>query len=288
MDGHAEDVDPTGPTCRLHVYLARDAPLGVVLRRGPAAWARLSLWRTDTDTFEHGQWIRGRVYARRCDLSSDGSLFVAFIRTNAARRRPDQKADTWVAVSRPPYFTALALWWVGGTYCAGGLFAEARSLWLGWKDGPDQGVLPAWLERASTVAHVDRTNNWTDRMVFHNRLLRDGWKLVVDAGRETWEHRHPRQPLDLLFRELGWDARAFGGPHQVEYLLRDADGEEVSLPGVTWADLDQRGRLIMVRRGKLLHRRSRDEYVELADFNAQVPESAAAPGWAQRWPRRPG
>ena len=31
------------------------------------------------------------------------------------------KTDTWIAISRPPYFTALALWWVCGTSCTGGI-----------------------------------------------------------------------------------------------------------------------------------------------------------------------
>src|SRR5689334_17277023 len=94
--------------CRLFVYLARDAPIGVVLRRGPSDWVRLSRWRTDTDGFEHGQWMRARVYERRCDLSPDGSLFVAFVRGQPDEPAPNR--DTWIAVSRPPWFAALALW----------------------------------------------------------------------------------------------------------------------------------------------------------------------------------
>ena len=66
--------------CRLFVYLASEAPIGVVLRRGPSAWTRLSVWHTDTDTFEHGQWFRGRVYERRSDVSPDGALFAYFAR----------------------------------------------------------------------------------------------------------------------------------------------------------------------------------------------------------------
>jgi len=48
-------MNRTNAPCRLQVYLAQDAPIGLVLRRGPAAWARLSLWHTDTDIFKHGQ-----------------------------------------------------------------------------------------------------------------------------------------------------------------------------------------------------------------------------------------
>src|SRR2546423_531311 len=98
----------TTPLCRLFVYLAREAPIAAVLRRGPTDWCRLSLWRTNLDTFEHGQWLKGRVYERRCDISADGSLFVAFVRQSGGRDRGGKSADTWVAISRPPYFTALA------------------------------------------------------------------------------------------------------------------------------------------------------------------------------------
>ena len=121
--------------CRLFVFLARDAPLGLVLRRGPSDWFRLSLWHTDTDRFEHGQWMAGRVYERRSDLAPDGSLFVSFVRRSGGLPSSDPAdtgsaqppaADSWVAISRPPYFTALALWFVGGTYWVGGFFPCRR------------------------------------------------------------------------------------------------------------------------------------------------------------------
>ncbi len=39
------------PPCRLSVILAREAPVGVIFRRGPA------------------KWFHGRIYERRSDLS---------------------------------------------------------------------------------------------------------------------------------------------------------------------------------------------------------------------------
>ncbi len=138
------------------------------------------------------------MYERRSDLSASGTLFIAFIRTSSARLRSGQHADTWIAISRPPFFSALALWWVGSTYCAGGLFPDRRSVWLGWQHDPDQGRLPSWLKYAGTIPLIDRTSNWTDGTVFHNRLLRDGWQPLAEAGGERWEHRQPRQPLTLM------------------------------------------------------------------------------------------
>jgi hypothetical protein len=87
---------------RLFVILARAAPVAVVLRRGPSKDVLLLRWDLATDSFEAGQWLSGRIYERRCDLSPSGERFIYF----AANHRPP--LGTWTAVSRPPYFTALA------------------------------------------------------------------------------------------------------------------------------------------------------------------------------------
>ena len=50
-----------------------------------------------------------RVYERRSDLSPDGSLFVAFVPVRVKRKQKGRSADSWIAVSRPPWFSALAL-----------------------------------------------------------------------------------------------------------------------------------------------------------------------------------
>jgi hypothetical protein len=268
------------------VFLARDAPLGVVLRRGPSVWARLSLWHTDTDRFEHGQWLRGRVYERRCDLSPDGSLFVSFVRKSSS----PYPRDTWVAVSRPPYFTALALWFVGGTYCLGGFFPDSESLWTGFDASqPDEGGLARWL-RPSTERppYVDGTNEWTERTVFVNRLLRDGWRPVGEAvSTDTWEHPHPHRGETLLVTQrLGDFGREYGGRYILDYSVRHRPhGEIHSVGRATWADWDQRGRLILARDGRLVHWQSPDTAVDIQDFNGQAPASMAPPPWASEWPK---
>jgi hypothetical protein len=275
--------------CRLVVYLAREAPLGVVLRRGPSDWVRLSLWHTDTDEFAHGQWMRGRVYERRADLSAEGSLFVYFARRASG---PDQAGrDTWVAVSRPPFFTALALWFVGGTYHTGGYFPERETVWAGFGAGmPDQGVLPAWLRPAPNLPpYVDRTNNWPERTVWLNRLLRDGWARVPDERPETWRRLDPsgRLWLEMTIRSEA-DFTAYGGPFVVEYALVPVAGDEiVPLGPATWADWDQTGRLVLARDGCLWNALPAGESTLIADFNDQTPDPTPSPEWARSWPAPP-
>ncbi len=83
---------------------------------------------TDTDTFEAGQWLKGRVYENKCDLSSDGKLIIYFVhKGNNWRLHPDY-GFAWTAISKPPYFTALALWPENGTWGGGGYFIDAKTV----------------------------------------------------------------------------------------------------------------------------------------------------------------
>jgi hypothetical protein len=170
----------------------------------------LSLWHTDSDAFEHGQWVKSRIYERRSDLSADGSLLVSFARRSGgpfSANHPSASRDTWIAVSRPPWFTALALWFVGGTYCTGAFFSADRALWLPFDPGP--------------LPYVDRTDNWTERMVHHNRLLRDGWTGLEGARLETWARADPTGARTLLMTaHTDRDFGAHGGPHVAEYAVR--------------------------------------------------------------------
>jgi hypothetical protein len=63
---------------RLHVLLASEACVGVVIRRGPARAVCSILWDRNSDKFETGQWLRGRIYERRADLSPDGRYMIYF------------------------------------------------------------------------------------------------------------------------------------------------------------------------------------------------------------------
>jgi hypothetical protein len=54
------------------VPLASQSPRAVVPRRGPANAICSSLWDHSTDRFEVAQWLRGRIYERRADLSPGG------------------------------------------------------------------------------------------------------------------------------------------------------------------------------------------------------------------------
>ena len=90
---------------RLFVILARAAPVGVIFRRGPSKQVQLIKWDTSKDHFEYGQWFKGRIYERACDLSPNGDKLIYL-----AAKWGKKPIETWTAISKPPYLTALVLW----------------------------------------------------------------------------------------------------------------------------------------------------------------------------------
>lgn len=122
------------PPCRLWVVMARRAPVAVILRRGPAAWYHVILWNTVKDSFEHGAWMRSRIYEDKCALSPDGELFVYFVHQGSRSGTPFTHA--WTAVSRLPWLHALGVVPQGTTYGGGGWFLDDRTVTIAGRHSP--------------------------------------------------------------------------------------------------------------------------------------------------------
>jgi len=67
---------PLKPSIRIYAILARKAPFAVLFRRGPSKQVLTIGWDTQTHEFRMGQWFKGRLYERRCDLSPSGEKLV--------------------------------------------------------------------------------------------------------------------------------------------------------------------------------------------------------------------
>jgi hypothetical protein len=183
------------------VILARDAHVGVVVRRGPSPWCQLTLWDTERDVFTEGSWFHGRIFAERCDLSPDGRLFV-YSAYQGGRSRSSY-TDCWTAVSRPPWLHALALWPIGTTYGGGGRFAGPRRLILrgagdAHREHPARGleIVPGVAECHRTTGEVPGAG-WTGRD-HANRLVyaKDGCLFarsgLADARLADFRSQSPR------------------------------------------------------------------------------------------------
>ncbi len=91
---------------RLIGYFAKSAPVCIILRRGPSRYILMIKWHTDTDVFEVGQWILGRV--EELTMTKTGS-HAAFNVYGGKFKQLNQAPNhgQYSVVCRPPFFTAL-------------------------------------------------------------------------------------------------------------------------------------------------------------------------------------
>lgn len=282
--------------CRLYAILARSASIGIIFRRGPTQWVQLIKWNTRTDSFEPGQWFHGRIYERRCDLSPDGSKLVYFAsKFNRHTLDDPEYTYAWTAISKPPYFTALALWPKGDCWHGGGLFENDRTVWLNHK--PDAAE-PHPDHRPTRLRIIPNPQAYgEDGPVYERRLVRDGWTLVQEgrfplAGRgwkteqsDVWYKTNRASGITLVMELAEIDFDQPGGPY-IEQFAIIRDGTTIPIGRADWADWDRRNRLVLAREGKLFRAdigQDELEWHELADFNDNKPEPQEAPISARHW-----
>jgi hypothetical protein len=266
---------------RLHVLLASAAPVGVVIRRGPANAVCTVGWDRRTDRFETGQWLRGRIYERRSDLSPDGKHLIYFAR--GGRRHAETKG-TWTAVSRAPWLHAVTLYGKGDCWEGGGLFTSNRKFWLNGCHFPVRESKGVELD---PKFQPERGFGAECPSVYYPRLLRDGWHLEMKTGPGRVA------PCTVFAKPLshGWVLRKFAfadcrhpegrsvywDEHELEHEGRKA---LLSVPEWEWAELDGES-LLWAAEGKLFRAAMGAGGPKAAkmlyDFNTMTFERRVAP-----------
>lgn len=138
----------TEPQVRLHLFFATENDRAVVMRQGPSRHFRLILWHRDDDRFDDGQWVIGKVYVERCAISPDGMHLVYFLLDG---RWNSEARGAFTAISRPPHWTAVALFPKGNTWGGGGFFIDRTHVVA---DGDDDIIGRADLRRV-TIGEPD-------------------------------------------------------------------------------------------------------------------------------------
>lgn len=177
---------------RLHVIFASDAPLAVIFRRGPSKQVCTFLWNRKKNSFEMGQWLKGRIYERRSDLSPDGKYLLYFAMNG---KWNSETKGSWTAISKAPYLKAINLYKKGDCWDGGGLFLSKDSFWLNDRYFDEDFI----LTESSKIRHVkgyipeggysgivnNIYFNSEDTGVYYRRLLRDGWTFNDDHEKNS-------------------------------------------------------------------------------------------------------
>ena len=214
----------------------------MIYRRGPTRHTALILWDRDTDGFEVGQWFKGKVYPDRSALAPDGAHLLTFMGTFLPPFR------TWTALSRPPFFTALALWPKGDTWGGGGIFVGERTVALD-HNALQSALAPGFSVPAGFTQLPPSPATWA--------------KIAAARDPQRWRVSEERDHTDAVRSVLrdapsglgltrSWHAGGRTGSSMGEFCaaLRLRTGP-VPLDGVGWVDFDRNGDLVFAIGGRL-------------------------------------
>lgn len=256
---------------RLHVLLARDAPVGLVIRRGPSHQVCFVGWDRRTDTFTLGQWMKGRITEQRSDISPDGQHLIYFM---------SKGGKGYSAISRTPYMKAIALWAHSDHYSGGGVFVDNRTYWL------DQGIAEETQSTDQLKRSPSPQGGQVEEWVYPHgwRLQLGGWEsFAVDSGDK-------KDPITVFEKRTntGWTLRKIihkdddivGKKSSWESHELESFDEKLELPDWEWADIDGK-RFVWAEKGKLfaapITARGIHEPNVLYDFNSMQFERRTAP-----------
>ena len=268
---------------RIHVLIARKALVGVVIRRGPSKQVATYHWNLKTDNFKLGQWLKGRIYERRSDLSPDGRYMIYFAMNG---KWNSESLGSWTAISRAPYLKAVECFPKGVCWHGGGLWTGKNTYWLNDTKAPPSS--------SSGVRHDKQFQPVDGRggeclSVYFPRLLRDGWTIARESRsghvltaveQVVFEKQVSRLWMLVKTAHAGIEHAEGRGCYWDTHQLVATDGRVIDLPGWEWAEVD-RGSLIWAESGRLFRAMLDGDgltgITELIDLRAAKFEALAAP-----------
>ncbi|MCC7434182.1 MAG: hypothetical protein IT363_05810 [Methanoregulaceae archaeon] len=281
--------------------MATRAPIAVLFRRGPSKLTQLLLWNLETDEITPGQWIQGKVFVRRCDLSPDGKLLVTAISNYSAQKNKlaseeygleTWSTSFWTAVSRPPYFTALALWFLGASYNGGGIWVDNHTLGFNNQPYADHEAKPL----GSGYRRVDLNLDVSEDRAIWNQLLKSrGWTAERSS---IFRRDDPASGIrfklfrggHIRYRESSVRKRWLWYESETWELL-DSEGNIVRAfedqpEGHVWIDVDHRERVLLAVSGRIYVWEGfpSGEPSLIADLNSNSFAECPPPEWALHWP----
>lgn len=272
--------------CRLWLYVALKTDVAIILRRGPDQYSRLTVWDISQDKFTHGQWLKANIDTHCCDISPSGDYFLYSVKY--AKREP----YLWVTLSRPPYFSALALWPISDAWGGDSTFVSADRLCI--KPGMNQSRLElaeGFYLKNFILVEGKYNSDW--------RWMRDGWQPIIPDNYDpnwgkfflTWEKADPSNQYVLRRYHVKEDVNrmGYGLGNAFSFLIMYQD-QTIPLMGINCADWDHQGRLIMTTRAGSVKVGELDNGVirtkQLLDFNEQSFEEITPTSWATSWCER--
>lgn len=249
-------------TARLFVAYSNDPKHTLVLRRGPSRRVASFNWDRTTDSFTLGQWLKGKIYWHRADISPDGKHWIYLALGRGGR--------TYTVIAKTPYLKALDYHPWLGTWGGGGRFLSNKAYELA-------GHSNAQNRKLSGRFRVSERNTTASLGVF-SRLQRQGWAYMMNG-----DYTRKIGQGWILRKHVG-EGQKFGRSIDSEWHTLSHNGLELTLkrPDWEWADVDD-GKLVFAEGGRLmratLFKDAKQPYISklIHDFNRYTFEPIRAP-----------
>ena len=229
--------EPSFPA-RLHILLPKDSDTAVVIRRGPSKHTCILSWNTRTDEVRVTQWLKGRIYERRSDISPDGKYWIYFAMNG---HWSSEAKGSWTAIARAPWLKAVALMPKGDCWNGGGLFLDKRSYWLNVGYGHEDALGTDEVKRVDPPKGLQYFGGEC-LTVYYNRLMRDGWTRTgrTENGRhDAITYFEKELPQGGTLRKICHEqvgAPKGKGCYWDEHELVSKSGDQSSYPDWEWAE----------------------------------------------------
>ena len=195
---------------RIYCIPATEAPMVAVVRRGPTQWSQVGGWDLAQGRYEPGAWMRGRIFPRRSDLSPDGCFLCYFAHKRSSTW---EHGETYVAVSKLPWLSALHTFGTCGTWTRGYYFTGDG----GCEDTEDAKLPIPYDLRSIPVAQFanERRRGWEEAPDCPPRDPEDIWDQRRNA---RMRKRQPEGNHMLCIESVGWAGGEFGVDQAVDGL----------------------------------------------------------------------
>lgn len=258
---------------KVSVSFAQGCSLAAIVAAYSARLSRFVLWDTKTDKVTRSTWLKARVIP--LGLSADGE-HLAYCAMAAAKG-----LKAYLAISRPPYSTALFFQPCFHLYPAYAAFGRSRKLLIAYSrrssvyEHPDRPVVP----RMETGCPYDV------EVVESYDSLKDGLLERFETMRRESKFNEPSGPDVQCYTE---EARAAGmralWPAEYREMI-DARRPKGVRAGQVFASPDGQGRYVICPGDGCLYviQKGADEPQLLFDFNNREFEEVSPPDWAKKW-----
>lgn len=265
---------------RIYCLPATAAPVVAVFLRGPTRWFHVGRWDIAKGRYEPGAWLLGRIFPRRSDLSPDGQWLCYFARKPGATW---EHGETYVAISKLPWLTALHAFGTCGSWTRGYYFTTGRC------DRDPNLPIPYGLNAIPIIQFAnERRRGWQEAPDSPPRHPKDFWDERRNA---RMQKRQPGGEHSLHVESLGHAGGEFGVNQAMDGLSvcysLEVNGDLEVLDDLQWADWDPQGRLLAATRSGKLQIRNLDaegfEIIFEENLALLEPTPVPSPDWAQRW-----